>query len=174
MTNKSLLSMNLDELLAFSLIEANRHTNITESVRRFSINLCRLLKGRHQTYKLEILRSLLSIIRFCNVHLCVSHESKYKYYCDKINKLLLNINTSIKEMDEKTNYKKIKAHFRTLIMELDHIKFEEEINKEFIYPMKNKSEEVLKKENSESIQQINEYFDKLPKEESKLFEFFGI
>lgn len=174
MSSQSLLAMNLDELLAFSLIESNKHLKIKESARRFSIELCNILKDRQYKDKIEILRSVLSIIKFCNINLYVSHVSKYIYYCDKINNLLFNANSNIKNMDKNTPLKRIKKEFYLLVMELDNIKFEEEINREFIYPREKKSIQQLKIEDSDNIKQINSYFEKLPKEESNLFEFFGI
>lgn len=166
MSSKTLTTMNLDELLAFSLIESNKHTNIKHSLRDLAVSACNISKKRHNTLKVEILRSVLSIIRFCNIHLYVCDKSRYTYYSAKLNFQLHATISKFKRMNIETPIKSIKLEFYTLIIELDKIKFEEEIHKEF-----NLAEPSNNKKN---IEEIDNYFAELPKEETELFDFFGI
>ncbi len=171
---KSIMSMNLDELLAFSLIESNKHKNIRDSLREIAVETCNASKKRFKTDKLEMLRSVLSIIRFCNIHLYVCHKNKYAYYCNKLSKEILKTAHSIKKIDKGAPLSKIKKEIFDLIIQLDKIKFEEDINREFIYPREKKSAKELKDEDKKNIEEIDKCFNSLPSEENKLFEFFGI
>jgi hypothetical protein len=172
---KNLESLNLDEIVAFSLLECMKHITIKHAMKSVVLNCCNNKNILQKNDKLKILRSVLVIIRFCNIHMYICRKNETVYYSNKLNKLLYNLSDKFKEFSSTDAIIKIRRSMAICIVELEKVKLEEDVNKEFIYVKDNMSEAECLEADKKNLKEIDNYFaNELPSDKEDIYEFFNI
>lgn len=178
MTNsRDIQNLDIEAVTSLSLTDSSKHTFMKPVMKGLVLNCCNLYTKNliSKEERLNCMRTILLLIRFSNIHLYLCRKDKSDYYCSKLNKILYTLSFKITNYSKTDTIYKIKKAMAVSVVELEKIRLEEEINKEFIYIKEDMPEEQSKKIDKENIDEIDNYFtNTLPSEESEMFEFLGI